>query len=100
MAGVRARASQGAIGSRCLSVMSSSLFIVVSSNAVLAAALTRPKQKSPERSRGPGCGWAQCAYAEIVSWVASFQSSGMCSISLCKRARILRMRMSEVNPFT
>ena len=42
-----------------------------SPNAVLATALTLPETKSPERSRGPGFGWALSAYAIFVSRSAS-----------------------------
>ncbi|MGH8674500.1 MAG: hypothetical protein ACREVG_09350, partial [Burkholderiales bacterium] len=53
---------------------------------------------SPERLRGPGCGWAQCGYAVVVSTPASFKGRIRCILFMGKRARIFHHRESKVKP--
>ena len=84
---------------RCFSVAAKSFQAFVSwsvpPNAVPASALTRRKTKSPERSRGPGFGWAQCAYAVGVSCRALFKNRSVCMVFMCKWARIVDPRKSK-----
>jgi len=58
--------------------------------------LTRRKQKSPERLRGPGSGWAQCGYAVVVSTCTSFEIRIRFFLLVRKRARIVDPRITKV----
>jgi hypothetical protein len=77
--------------------MQSHVLHIVSPDAAPAAALTPPETKNPERSRGPGSGWAQCAYAILVSGPASSKQSRCVCMFMCKRARSVRASFFVVN---
>src|SRR6185295_19890928 len=82
--------SLGRLARGCISVVFKKYPVIsVLLNAVLAAALTRRKQKARSTCAVRASDGRKLAYAMGVSWQASLSIGLMCSMSLCEWARIV-----------
>src|SRR4051812_17260970 len=85
-------ASLGRFSSGCISVVYEKCRVIsFVLNAVLAAALTRRKQKARSARAVRAADGAKSPYVLGVSWRASLKIGVMCFLSVCKWARILRL---------